>query len=177
MKAHTIAKSSFVFRIRKMWFLALAAGLLSGISVQAATTYNWTNAAAATYNLTTAWTPNGGPESADIAVVGNSTSPIGSVFYNNAAYAYALNVLQLGQAAGSSGTFAMSAGALSITNNSGTGLAIGNFNGATGNFTLSSGTLTIQREGTGETYYRDVFQMGSAAGGRAHLEHIPVIGF
>src|ERR1039457_1574861 len=59
----------------------------------------------------------------------------------------------------------MSAGALSITNNSGTGLAIGNFNGATGNFTNSGGTLTIQREGTGETYYRDVFQMGSAAGG------------
>jgi beta-galactosidase len=157
--------SSFVFPVRIIWAWALAAGLLSGISVQAATTYNWTNAAAATYNLTTAWTPNGGPGSADIAVVGNSTTPIGSVLYDNAAYAYALNVLQLGQAAGSSGTFAMSAGALSITNNSGTGLAIGNFNGATGNFTNSGGTLTIQREGTGETYYRDVFQMGSAAGG------------
>src|ERR1017187_9144040 len=69
MKAHTIAKSSFVFRIRNMWFLALAAGLLNGISVPAATTYSWTNAAAATYNLMAAWTPNGLPGSADTATV------------------------------------------------------------------------------------------------------------
>src|ERR1039457_1464386 len=165
MKAFRIVIASFVFPVRIIWAWALAAGLLSGISVQAATTYNWTNAAAATYNLTTAWTPNGLPGSADIATVGNSTTPIGSVLYNNAAYAYPLNVLQLGQAAGSSGTFAMSAGTLWITNNSGTGLAIGNANAATGNFTITGGALTIQREGTGETYYRDVFQIGSTAGG------------
>ena len=144
---------------------ALAAGLLTGISLQAATPYNWTNAAAATYNLTTAWTPNGLPGPADTATAGNSKTASGSVLYNNPAYDYALNVLQLGQAAGSSGTFTMSAGSLSITNNSGTGLAIGNFNGAAGNFTISGGTLTVQRSASGETFYRDVFQMGPTAGG------------
>ena len=87
------------------------------------------------------------------------------MLYNSSSFAYALNVLQLGQASGSSGTFTLSAGALSITNNSGTGLAIGNVNGGTGNFAMNGGSLTIQREGAGETYYRDVFQMGPAAGG------------
>jgi hypothetical protein len=163
MKAYAILKpSSFAIGQALAW--ALAAGLVSIISAQAAT-YNWTNAAAATYSLTTAWTPNGLPGSADTATIGNSATASGSVLYNNAVYAYALNVLQLGQAAGSSGTFAMSAGALSITNNSGTGLGIGNVNGGTGSFTVSGGTLTVQREGSGETYYRDVFQMGPTAGG------------
>ena len=96
MKAYAILKpSSFALRQTLAW--ALAIGFASILSAQAAT-YNWTNAAAATYSLTTAWTPNGLPGSADTATVGNSTTPIGSVLYNNAAYAYALNVLQLGQA-------------------------------------------------------------------------------
>ena len=112
--------------------LILITGLLNGITVQAATTYNWTNAAAASYNLTTAWTPNGLPGPVDTATVGNSASANGSVLYNNPAYAYGLNVLQLGQVGGSDGTFTMTAGALSITNNGGTGLAIGNAAGGTG---------------------------------------------
>ena len=145
--------------------IALAVGLLAGAFSSPAATYNWNQSIPATYNITTDWTPNGLPGSADTATVGNSTTASGSVLYNNSAYAYALNVLQLGQAAGSSGTFSLSAGTLSITNNSGTGLAIGNASGATGSFTNSGGTLTIQRDGSGETYYRDVFQMGPTAGG------------
>jgi autotransporter-associated beta strand protein len=147
-----------------MWVLALATGLLSGISARA-TTYNWNSTTPAAYNLTTDWTPTGLPGSGDTATVGNSTTASGSVLYNNSSFAYALSVLQLGQASGSSGTFTLSAGALSITNNGGTGLAIGNVNGATGNFTNNGGSLTIQREGSGETYYRDVFQMGPTSGG------------
>ena len=144
---------------------AIAMSLLAGAFSSLATTYNWNQSIPATYNITNDWTPNGLPGSADTATVGNSTTTSGSVLYNNPAYAYALNVLQLGQAAGSSGAFTMSAGALSITNNSGTGLAIGNASGVTGSFTNNGGTLTIQRNATGETYYRDVFLIGSATGG------------
>lgn len=144
---------------------AFAISLLAGAAFSRATTYNWNQPIPATYNTTNDWTPNGLPGSADTATVGNSASPIGSVLYNSAAYAYALSVLQLGQTAGGIGTFTMSAGALSITNNNGTGLAIGNANGATGSFTNNGGTLIIQRNASGETYYRDVFQLGSAAGG------------
>ena len=164
MKTHTIATPLPLFPIRHLAGWALAAGLLSGLSVQAAT-YNWTNAAAAAYGLTTAWSPNGLPGSADTATVGNNTTANGSVLYNNAAYAYALTVLQLGEVGGSSGTFIMSAGALAITNNSTYGLLVGNANGSTGNFTIGGGTFTIQRSATGETYYRDVLELGPTAGG------------
>jgi autotransporter-associated beta strand protein len=168
LKSHThIPSIHFQPALGRRFLLALmlVVSLLAGAFSSPATTYNWNQSTPATYNITTDWTPNGLPGSADTAAVGNSTTASGSVLYNNSAYAYALNVLQLGQAASSSGTFTMSAGTLSITNNSGTGLAIGNVNGGTGNFTISGGTLTIQREGSGETYYRDVFQMGPAAGG------------
>jgi len=144
---------------------ALAVSLLAGAFSSPATTYNWNQSTPASYNITTDWTPNGLPGSGDTAAVGNSTTANGSVLYNSSSFAYALNVLQLGQAFGSSGTFTLSAGALSITNNGGTGLALGNANGATGNFTNSGGSLTIQRNGSGETYYRDVFQLGPAGGG------------
>ncbi len=143
--------------------------LVGAVSAPAATTYNWTNPAAATYNLTSAWSPNGLPGSADTAIVGNSTTASGSVLYNSPAYAYALNVLQLGQAAGSSGTFSLSAGTFSITNNSTYGLLIGNASGAMGDFALNGGTLTIQRNGTGETFYRDVLLLGATAGGTGTL--------
>ena len=76
-----------------------------------AATYNWNQSVAATYNITTDWTPNGLPGSADTAAVGNSTTASGSVLYDSAAYAYALNVLQLGQVAGGTDAFTMSAGA------------------------------------------------------------------
>jgi autotransporter-associated beta strand protein len=145
--------------------LVLAVSLLAGAFSSPATTYNWNQSTPATYNITTDWTPNGLPGSADTAAVGNSTTASGSVLYNNSAYAYALTVLQLGEVAGSSGTFTMSAGAFSITNNSTYGLLIGNASGATGNFANSGGTLTLQREGSGETYYRDVFILGPTAGG------------
>ena len=164
MKAYVIQKPSSLFPIRQALAWAVATGLVGIISAEAAT-YNWTNAVAATYNLTTAWTPNGLPGTADTAAVGNSTTASGSVLYNNAAYAYALNVLQLGQAAGSSGAFTLSAGAFSITNNSTYGLLIGNANGATGSFTTSGGTFTIQRSASGETYYRDVLELGPVGGG------------
>ena len=94
-----------------------------------------------------------------------SVSPIGSVLYNSAGFAFGLNVLQLGQLNGGLGTFDMSAGALGLTNNSGTALAVGNAVNATGYFTNNGGSLTVQRNGAGETYYRDVFQIGSVAGG------------
>ncbi len=142
---------------------ALAVSLITGAISSPATTYNWNQPGPAAYNVTTNWTPNGLPGSGDTAAVGNTVSPIGSVLFTNPASA--LNVLQLGQTAGGMGTFVMSAGSLSITNNSGTGLAIGNANGAIGNFTNNGGSLTIQRNASGETYYRDVFILGPTAGG------------
>ena len=55
---------------------------------------------------------------------------------------------------------------MSITNNSGTGLALGNASGGTGGFHEQPAALSPSKEnGTGETYYRDVFLMGPAAGG------------
>jgi autotransporter-associated beta strand protein len=144
--------------------LVLAAGLLSAVSAQG-TTYNWNQSTPATYSTPTDWTPTGPPGAADTAAVGNSTTLSGSVLYDVSAYAYALTVLQLGQVAGGSGTFTMTAGSLFITNSSGTGLGIGNISGGTGSFTNNGGSLTIQRNATGETYYRDVFQMGPTAGG------------
>lgn len=152
-----------VCRFLRAWILSIS--LLAQAFSSSATTYNWNQSNPATYNLTNDWTPNGLPASADTAAVGNSLTASGSVLYNNSAYAYALNVLQLGQVSAGSGTFTMSAGAFSITNNSGTGLAIGNANGGTGIFTFNGGTLTVVRDASGETYYRDVFQMGPTAGG------------
>ncbi len=143
----------------------LAVSLLAGVFPSLATTYNWNQSSPAAYNITTDWTPNGVPGPADAATVGNSASASGSVLYNNAGFAYGLNVLQVGQAADSSGTFNMSAGALSITNNSGYGLVLGNASGATGDFTLNGGALTIQRNASGETSYRDVFILGATTGG------------
>ena len=150
---------------RTLWALALVATLFAAAFSSPGGTYNWNQSTPAAYNITTDWTPNGLPGSSDTATVGNGASADGAVLYNNAGFSYALNVLQLGQAVGSSGAFTMSAGTFSVTNNSGTGLAIGNVNGGTGNLTMSGGSLIIQREGAGETYYRDVFQLGPAASG------------
>ncbi|PWU15199.1 MAG: hypothetical protein C5B50_15775, partial [Verrucomicrobia bacterium] len=144
---------------------ALALCLLAAAPASFAATYNWNQSTPAAYNIPTDWTPTGPPGSADTAAVGNSTVANGSVLYNNSLFSYGLNALQLSQIGGGSGTFNMTAGSLWITNNSGAGLAIGNVAGGTGSFTNNGGTLTIQREGTGETYYRDVFEMGSAVGG------------
>ena len=142
----------------------LAVSIFATVCSSRATTYNWNQSVAASYNTTTDWTPNGQPGSADTAAVGNSTTASGSVLYNSAAFNYGLNILQLGQVSGGTGTFTMSAGALSITNNSGTGLGVGNASGGTGFFIMNGGTLTVVRDASGETYYRDVFQMGDTAG-------------
>jgi autotransporter-associated beta strand protein len=152
-------------RILGLAFGSILVLVLGGVASSArAAAFNWTNAIPGNYNVSTSWSPNGLPGAADTATVGNSTRPNGSVLYTNATNVYALNLLQLGQASGASGTFTMSAGALSITNNSGTGLSVGTSSGGTGNFNLNGGTLTVQREGAGETYYRDVFIMGPTAG-------------
>jgi beta-galactosidase len=154
---------SFNRRLLQTW--AIAISLLAGVFSSQAAVYNWNQSSPAAYNTTSDWTPNGIPGAGDTAAVGNSAAASGAVLFNNSTFAYALTVLQLGQAAGSSGSFTMGAGTLSITNNGGTGLAIGNANVATGFFTQNGGTLTIQRNAGTETYYRDVFQIGSAAGG------------
>src|ERR1035441_7737394 len=72
MKAHIIAKYSFVFPIRIIRVLALAVSLLAGTFSSLATTYSWNQSPPATYNITTDWTPNGPPGSADTATVGRS---------------------------------------------------------------------------------------------------------
>src|SRR4051794_39771075 len=140
--------------------------LFSGSLSSQAATYNWNQSSPAAYNISTDWTPIGPLGPADTAAVGNSTSATGSVLYNSAGFAYGLNVLQLGQTAGGIGIFNLSAGSFGITNNSSAnGLAIGNAVGGFGYFTNSGGSLTIQRNATGETSYRDIFQLGPVAGG------------
>ena len=145
--------------------LATALFLLASAISTFAATYNWNQSVPAAYNLTNDWTPNGLPGPADTAAVGNSTTPNGSVLYNSAGFNFGLNVLQLGQVAGGVGMFNLSAGVLGLTNNSGTALGIGNVAGGVGYFTNNGGSLLVQRNGTGETYYRDTFQLGPIAGG------------